>query len=96
MQELNATARRRRILTASLMGIIWSTTASAQMESLNRNLTWVQTALTAACVLIFTCLIIFVGVQIAARHAKLMDLWHIILGASLAGGAVGIAALLVK
>lgn len=96
MQALTTMARARCVLAASLAGLFLPTPASAQMDALNRNMTLVQTAMLGASVLIFSCLIIYVGVQIGWRHAKLTELWNVVIGASLVGSAVGLAGLLVK
>ena len=72
---------------------------NAQMDLSNRlvkNLNYGKDLGVAACVVIFTALLIYAGVEVAARHKRVLDVWPILVGAAIAGSAGVAAAFLVS
>ena len=60
----------------------------AQVDSrINKNLTYAKDLAVGACVVIFTAMLIYAGIEIAARHKRILDVWPILVGAGIAGSA---------
>lgn len=66
--------------------------AYAQIAKVEENFNYVQAAIISIAATIITIMIMVAGIEVAARHRKLMEVWPIVLGAGLVAAAAGIAA----
>lgn len=95
---LRHSARPRRallLLTLMLIGLA----ASAQVSTIpkvGRNMQIVLEVVFGLSVVTFTILFVWCGIEIGARHRKLIDVWQPIAGATVAGCAAVVAALLIN
>ncbi|MYM73957.1 hypothetical protein GTP56_17375 [Duganella sp. FT134W] len=89
-----------RILSASIFPLLCSVcvqaSAQVQQTKITENLQFGLNLLVAACVVIFTGFFVMAGIEIGARHKRLIDIWHLLVGAGIAAGAGVYAAQFVK
>lgn len=86
---------RARLLLAGALLYSLTLPAHAQLSKFGATLTAIQVGLIGVSLTLFTITLIVAGFQVAWRHAKITEISHILWGGCLAGGAAGIAALLV-
>jgi len=85
---------RHAMLALALLCVQLS--AQAQIDKINKNLEYGKDALIGACVVIMTGLLAHAGIEIASRHKRVMDVWHILVGAGIVGAAATAAAFLIN
>ncbi|NVM77468.1 hypothetical protein FHW83_003286 [Duganella sp. SG902] len=83
----------RHAITASLLFACAG--AHAQAEKLIANLTLVQKIMLAVSGVSVTCVVLYAGYQVLYNHRKLIDIWHVVVGAAIIASAPGWGALLV-
>ncbi len=93
MRTISWSSRLLRLAFITALGV-WIP-AYAQIETFNRNLEIVRNVLVGISVLIFTVLIMFAGIRMAAQHAKWSEISNIVFGGALVGSAALLAAALV-
>jgi len=96
MHRLPSIYRRCRQGCIALVLLAMAATAHAQVDKLNRNITYLRDGIIGVCVVLFTVLFTWAGIEIAAKHKRPQDVWPIVLGASLVAAAGTLAAVLVN
>jgi uncharacterized BrkB/YihY/UPF0761 family membrane protein len=96
MIQLQRARRVSAIIVAISCSVCISAAAQVQDSKVTDDLQWALNLLIAACVVIFTALFIFAGIEIASKHKRLIDIWHIIVGAGIAASAGVYASQFVK
>jgi len=80
--------QRARQALCGIAQLLVPLAAQAQVDSrINKNLTYAKDLAVGACVVIFTAMLIYAGIEIAARHKRILDVWPILVGAGIAGSA---------
>jgi len=85
---------RHALVGAAVLGM--SCAAHAQIDKVNKNITYVRDGILGVCAVLITVLLIWAGIEIAAKHKRPIDVWPIVLGASLVGIAGTAAAFFVS
>lgn len=85
---------RQGLAALVLLGLPWA--ASAQMDKANRNMAYIRDGILGVCVVVFSVLFIWAGIEIAAKHKRAMEVWPVILGATVVAMAGTAAAFLVN
>lgn len=70
--------------------------AYAQIAKMTRNADFVYATIAGLCVAVFSVLVVIAGIEIGARHRKLLDIWHIVVGAAVSGSGAVIAATMIN
>ncbi|MYN24800.1 hypothetical protein [Duganella levis] len=87
MNKLPASRRLSASIFAVLYSACISASAQVQQTKITENLQFGLNLLIAACVVVFTTFFVIAGIEIGARHKRVIDVWHLLVGAGISAGA---------